>query len=103
MCNQFMNEYRKCLEGSIGSLRCSDKLMKTSANLSESLCETLDEELNFKPADNLSDEKIMFALKKFDSGTNLPGFPSISSFLFLLNPLIQKLKFPLEQTLGNVY
>lgn len=33
----------------------------------------------------------------------MPGFPSISAFLSLLNPLIQKLRFPLEQTLTNVY
>ena len=55
MCNQFMNEYRKCIEGQIGGLRVSDKLMKTSSHLREELQEALVDEMNYKPAENLSD------------------------------------------------
>lgn len=33
----------------------------------------------------------------------MPGFPSISAFLFLLHPLIHQLKTPIELTLNNIY
>lgn len=50
----------------------------------------------------MTDNKIEFALRKFE-GSNMPGFPSISAFLYLLHPLIHQLKTPIELTLNNVF
>ncbi len=41
-------------------------------------------------------------MRKFE-GSNMPGFPSISAFLYLLHPLIHQLKTPIELTLNNVF
>ena len=45
----------------------------------------------------------MVALKRYDTSENLVGFPSIYAFLLLLDPLIKKLKSPLEETLNSVH
>jgi|JI8StandDraft_1071087.scaffolds.fasta_scaffold900162_1 hypothetical protein len=33
----------------------------------------------------------------------MPGFPSISSFLYLLHPLLHQLKVPINLTLDNIF
>jgi hypothetical protein len=33
----------------------------------------------------------------------MPGFPSISSFIYLLDPLLHKIKLPLQHALISVY
>ena len=46
------------------------------------------------PGKLLTDKHIYFSMVKFE-GTSMPGFPSINSFMYLIDPLVQKLKFPL--------
>lgn len=36
-------------------------------------------------------------------GDSIPGFPSIDAFLYLINPLLEKLKEPAFEALTNVY
>lgn len=33
----------------------------------------------------------------------MPGFPSISAFLYLLHPLLNSLKLPIEESLNHIY
>ena len=73
-----------------------------ASRVNEDFNTILEEEYEFNPAEILSDKHILFALKKYSAGS-LPGFPSISSFLYLLDPLLHKLKLPLEHTLTNVF
>lgn len=102
MCSQFLNEYKKCLVGQVSVLKCQEKLLKTSSHIQQELCLCLEEESNFKISELLAENKIEFALRKFE-GSNMPGFPSISAFLFLLHPLISQLRTPIEVTLNNIF
>lgn len=49
----------------------------------------------------MKDTKIAFALKKFDT-INTLGFPSLNSFLYLLTPILNDLKSPMESTLDHL-
>lgn len=33
----------------------------------------------------------------------MPGFPSISAFLYLLHPLLESLRLPIQESINNVY
>ena len=59
------------------------------------------EESNINLREELSDKKISLALKKFDTINNL-GFPSMNSFLYLLNPVLNELKLPMETSLNHL-
>ncbi len=67
----------------------------------EQLRKFLEEESNLDFKEILSDKRISLALKKFDTINNL-GFPSINAFLYLLNPILNDLKLPMETTLNHM-
>lgn len=49
-----------------------------------------------------SDEDIKRAIQLYE-GDSIPGFPSIDAFLYLLTPVLEKLKEPAHETLMEVY
>lgn len=59
------------------------------------------EESKINLSEELKDTKISFALKKFDT-INTLGFPSLNSFLYLLNPILNDLKSPMESSLSHL-
>lgn len=54
------------------------------------------------PTEHITDEQIKRAIV-LHQGDSIPGFPSLDSFLFLLGPLLKKLRDPALELLNNVH
>lgn len=61
------------------------------------------EEFNgLQPTEHYSDEQINRAIH-LHQGDSIPGFPSVDSFLYLLAPLLKRLRDPSHELLNNVH
>ena len=56
----------------------------------------------FKATDEYSDKDIEKAIL-FHQGDSIPGFPSFDSFLYLIQPQLEKLKEPALDCVQNVF
>ena len=98
--SQFLNEFKRSLKGHLTALKGKEEISKTSAYLLHLLESTLKEEFENTP-EGITSEKVYFAIVKFEAGS-LPGFPSIHSFYYLIDPLIKRLRLPLLHVLSEV-
>lgn len=96
--SQFLSEFKKGIKGHLTTLKAKEQISKTSQHLNHVFEITLEEEYNTEP-DEITLKKVLFAITKFEGGS-LPGFPSIHSFYYLIDPLLKKLKLPLQHTLN---
>lgn len=82
-------------------MKCREILSKNSTHIIDKFAELLQDELNTPLAEGLTNKKIYFSIIKYE-GNNMPGFPSINSFYYLIDPLLKKLKAPLLHCLTEV-
>jgi vacuolar protein sorting-associated protein 1 len=57
---------------------------------------------NFKVTNEYTDQQIERAII-LHQGDSIPGFPSIDSFLYLIQPQLEKIREPALDTLHNVF
>ncbi len=57
---------------------------------------------DFKATKDYSDKEIEKAIV-LHQGDSIPGFPSIDSFLYLIQPQLEHLKDPAFDTLANIF
>jgi dynamin 1-like protein len=57
---------------------------------------------NYKCTDEYSDKDIQKAMQMHE-GDNIPGFPSVDVFMFLLQPQLEQLKLPVLDCLADVH
>ena len=88
------------MKGHLTSLKSKEQISKISQHLNSILETTLEEEHRTEPED-ITIKKVLFAVTKFEGGS-LPGFPSIHAFYYLIDPLIKRLKLPLDHTLNEL-
>jgi GTP-binding protein EngB required for normal cell division len=54
------------------------------------------------PSEGYSDKDIELAIK-YHQGESIPGFPSIDAFLYLVNPLLDKLREPANSLINEIH
>ena len=89
------------MRGHKTSLKCRERLNHNTTYINDQLNSLLEEEFaTLIPAD-LTNQRILYSIRQYE-GNNMPGFPSINSFYFLIDPLLRKLKHPLLHCLDEV-
>ena len=61
----------------------------------------LEDEFTTAIPSDLTNQRILFSIRQYE-GNNMPGFPSINSFYYLIDPLLRKLRHPLFNCLDEV-
>ena len=82
------------------SLKNREEISKASQHLNHIFDVVLDDEYSSDP-EEITIKKVYFAVTKFEGGS-LPGFPSIHAFYYLVDPLLKKLRLPLQHSLNEL-
>ena len=101
--NEFTVAYKNSISGSYDRLAVYDKNRLPAGSRIRIILNDLYSDLRkSKPTEIYSDLDIKNAIIKHE-GESIPGFPSIDAFLYLLVPLLKKLKEPAFECIMEVY
>lgn len=92
--NDFTVAYRNSITGSYDKNAIYDKNRLPAGTRIRIILNDLYSDIRkYKPTECYRDEDIKAAIVKHE-GESIPGFPSIDAFLYLLVPLLEKLREP---------
>ena len=107
MITDFTEEFKNTIRGKYDGRRHSKKLDKETSGgaaikmmFNDIYSEFIGKK--FKATDEYSDKDIEKAIL-FHQGDSIPGFPSFDSFLYLIQPQLEKLKEPAVDCVQNVF
>jgi len=105
MTKDFTEAFKNHLQGKYDPRRQANKLneeISGGAKIKLMYKDLYSDMLGQQPSKNLSDQDIYKAVV-LHQGDSIPGFPTVDSYLSLISPLLNKLKDPAIDLLGNVH
>lgn len=104
MCTDFVENFKNNIRGKFDQKRNAKVIKELSggAKIKIMFGELYKEWFGKRPSEGISDDQIRKAIT-LHQGDSIPGFPSVDSFLFLLGPLLKRLKDPALDLLNNVH
>lgn len=101
--NDFSTAYKNSINGSYDRLSVHDKKRLPAGHRIRMILNDLYSDIrSTKPTEVYSDIDVKNAIIKHE-GDSIPGFPSIDAFLYLLTPLLEKLKEPAFECINEIY
>ncbi|MCQ2973159.1 MAG: dynamin family protein, partial [archaeon] len=103
MLNEFCEMYKNVLQGKFDNKRLDFLEDEGGYKIKEHFKTLLDGYTgDYRATGTYTDDYINYALT-IHEGDSIPGFPSVDAFFFLLKPLLEVLKEPINECFQNIY
>mmetsp|Transcript_19414 Transcript_19414/g.16646 ORF Transcript_19414/g.16646 Transcript_19414/m.16646 type:complete len:101 (-) Transcript_19414:543-845(-) len=95
MITDFISNYKNAIQGKYDPkrIRTKDDDISGGARIKSMFNELYDFLDGVQPTSHIADDQIKRAII-LHQGDSIPGFPSVDSFYYLLNPLLKQLREP---------